>query len=102
MQSPHGFRCAAVLQIPWSVFEQVGAQLSPRPWIFLKKASVAAVHGTICAFIIKRPSAPATGNSSKHPLKGASKTEVRLGHKNMVPCKYAEMIFKQVRPFQKL
>ncbi|KFR16056.1 Urea transporter 2, partial [Opisthocomus hoazin] len=84
------------------VFEQVGAQLSPRPWIFLKKASVAAVHGTICAFIIKRPSAPATGNSSKHPLKGASKTEVRLGHKNMVPFPLPKLFlsFKKNMPNQ--
>lgn len=64
--------------------------------------SLGAAHGTVCAIMSKRPAAPATASSSKPSLEGAPKIDVSLEDKNMVPYKYVEMLFKQVRPFQRV
>ncbi|NXF44348.1 UT2 protein, partial [Oceanites oceanicus] len=50
---------------------------------------------TVCAFITKRPAAPATASPSKCPLEAAAKIEFSLEDKNIVPYKYVQMLFKR-------
>lgn len=61
-----------------------------------------AAHATVCAFVTKRPAAPATGNTSKSPLEAESKIEFSLRDQNMVPYKNVWVFFKHIGTLQGL